>query len=81
VTLNEDLVECLKFVSRWREVSPKNFPKFLVNSMVALSDSTDIALRRASVDFLRELVLVNPLIVAWSGGIRILIDCIVDPLH
>lgn len=38
-------------------------------------------LKRYSVKYLSDLITENPLICAWSGGIRVLIDAIIDPFH
>ena len=48
---------------------------------MALADHQDKSLRQDSVSVLRDLVQENPLLCAWSGAFRVLIDAIIDPLH
>lgn len=42
---------------KWIEISPKNFPKMLANSMVAFAESADDQLKKHAIETLKNLAL------------------------
>ncbi|KAL4497964.1 hypothetical protein ABPG72_014821 [Tetrahymena utriculariae] len=76
---HQEIDQALKFIKRWIEIAPKTFPKLLANSLVAFAESTDEQYKSASIEIVRKLAMGNPQQCAWSGGIKLLIDCIIDP--
>jgi len=69
----------LKFIKRWIEAAPKTFPKLLANSLVAFAESTEEQYKAPSIEIVRKLAMGNPQQCAWSGGIKLLFDCVIDP--
>lgn len=71
--------QALKLITKWIEVSPKNFSKYLANSLVAFTEQCDEQLKKAAVELIRKLALYHSELCAWCGGIKVLIESIVDP--
>ena len=78
-TYIHEIIQSIKFIRKWIEISPKTFPKLLANSLVAFAESSEDQLKKAAIESLRQLVLGNPEICAWCSGIKFLIDAILDP--
>ncbi|OMJ82451.1 hypothetical protein SteCoe_16860 [Stentor coeruleus] len=71
-------IEACKLIRRWLEISPESFPKSLCNSLVSLSDTENDDLKEFGLEALRLLSITNTLLVSWSGGIRCLINALLD---
>lgn len=72
-------MQALKFIHRWLEVYGAKFPKILGNALVALAESCDEQLKRYAIITLRVFALNSSDVCGWCGGIRILIECAMDP--
>lgn len=75
---SEERLEACKLIKTWAELSPLNFPKSLCNSLIALSESENDELKEFGLEALRFLTCKNLPLVAWSGGIRVLINSVLD---
>ena len=72
-------IQILKLLRKWIDIDPKNFPKLLANTLVSLSESSEDLIKKAVIENLRKLAISNSELAAWSGGIRILVEAIIDP--
>lgn len=54
-------------------------PKFLVNSLVSFAEITDEYFKKEAIETIRLLALGNPELCAHSGGIKLLIEAVLDP--
>ena len=75
---NSERLEACKLIRKWLEISPKTFPKAICNSLIALSESENDDFKDFGLEALRLLSSSNLMIVAWSGGIKVLINAILD---
>jgi rapamycin-insensitive companion of mTOR len=50
----------------------------LANSLIAFAESADEYLKKPAIETVRKLALGYPELCAWSGGIRLLIDSVID---
>ncbi|KRX02551.1 Armadillo-type fold [Pseudocohnilembus persalinus] len=73
-----EIVQSLKLVRKWIEVAPRTFPKLLANSLISFAEQADIQFKKPAVETVRKLALGYPELCAASGGIRLLIDSIID---
>eukprot|EP00466_Bigelowiella_natans_P000276 jgi/Bigna1/66212/fgenesh1_pg.1_\ len=71
-------VQALKIVIRLIEISPKDIPRSMVQSMVLIMSRPKDDLRRVCLDRVRELAFLNPKIVASSNGIHAMVEAILD---
>ncbi|EGR34185.1 hypothetical protein IMG5_021000 [Ichthyophthirius multifiliis] len=74
----QEIDQSLKFIKKWIEITPKTFPKLLANSLVAFSENADEQIKQAAIEIIRKLAVGNPQLCAWSGGIKLLIECVID---
>ena len=75
---SQERIESCKLVRRWLELSPLTFPKGLCNSLVALSESDLDEFKEFGLEALRLLSISGSFLVAWSGGLRVLILSLLD---
>ena len=75
---NPERLEACKLIRRWLEISPMNFPKGLCNSLIALSEVENDEFKDFGIEALRLLSSSNLILVAWSGGLRVLINTVLD---
>lgn len=52
-----EIIQNVKFVRKWIEISPKTFPKMLANSLVSFAESSDDQLKKAAIETLKSLAL------------------------
>ena len=69
-------MQAMKLIRKLIEVAPDLFPRSVVVSMVAIASHPEDPFCRVCLESLCELVVRNARIVAWGGGIRILVDAI-----
>lgn len=75
---NPERLEACKLIRRWLEVSPKSFPKGICNSLIALSEVENDEFKDFGIEALRLLSSSNLVLVAWSGGLKVLINAVLD---
>ena len=51
----------------------------MANVLVAYTENAETEIKKMALETLRKLALGNPKLCAWSGGIQLLIDSVVDP--
>lgn len=71
-------IEATKLIQHWVCSSPANFPKTLANALVALSCVDTDELKEMALDVLRCLSLANTQMLVWSGGLRVMVNSILD---
>lgn len=75
---NQERIEACKLIRRWLEISPSTFPKSICNSLIALSEVDNDEFKDFGLEALRLLSSSNLLLVAWSGGLKVLVNSILD---
>lgn len=75
---SEERIEACKLIWKWLEIASKDFPKAICNSLVALSEVENDEFKDFGIESLRFLSSSNLPIVAWSGGLKILTNAILD---
>lgn len=75
---SQERIEACKLIRKWLEAAPSTFPKGLCNALVALSEAENDEFKEFGLEAIRLLSVSNPTLVAWSGGIRVLISALMD---
>lgn len=73
-------MQALKLLERIRSIKPHLFPPAFGRSLVAIANCKEDNFRKISLEFLKELALVNPSVVMNVGGFNSLVDAIADPI-
>lgn len=71
-------MQALKLVRHLMTVDPTLIPRTIVASLVSIAEHPKDDFRRVCLDAIRELVLINPDIVASCNGIKTIVDSILD---
>eukprot|EP00826_Nyctotherus_ovalis_P047255 TRINITY_DN5415_c0_g1_i2.p1 TRINITY_DN5415_c0_g1~~TRINITY_DN5415_c0_g1_i2.p1 ORF type:complete len:233 (-),score=54.43 TRINITY_DN5415_c0_g1_i2:25-723(-) len=70
----------LKLVSHWIETDPQSLPKGFLRSLVAIATySPDDQIKKSAIEIIRKGAIACTEQCAWSGGIGVLIDSVIDP--
>lgn len=73
--------QALKIMEKVRKIAPEYFPVAFGRSLVAIGNSKEDSFRKVCIDFIRELALTNPGLVATVHGFATLLDAVIDPIN
>jgi len=72
-------MHALKFIRRMMAVDPSTISRSIVQSLVSIADFPKDDFRRVCLDAVRELVVVQPGLVASCSGLKTIVDSILSP--
>jgi len=72
--------QTLKLISHWVETDPHSVPRIFFQSLVAIATHTpEDQIKKPVIEILRKGSIFCTNLCAWSGGINVLIESIIDP--
>ncbi|PRP75703.1 cytosolic regulator of adenylyl cyclase, partial [Planoprotostelium fungivorum] len=72
-------LQVLKLVRKWVVTCCETIPNNIVHSLVSLGEAAEDPLQRISVEVVCEITMRNPKVSANCGGIKLLLNAILDP--
>ena len=73
--------QALKLISYWIETNPQSVPRIFFQSLVAIAIHVpDDQIKKPAIEILRKGSIFCTKLCAWSGGLRVLIGSIIDPV-
>ena len=71
--------QALKFVANWLDVDPQSAPLSFFQSLVAIASyPAEDQIRKPAIEILRKGSISCTHLCAWTGGLNVLIDSIID---
>jgi hypothetical protein len=75
----KERMQCFKLMVAWIQVAPESFPILFAQAIVSLiRNEEETQLRHNAIDLMSDICNKNPKVAAQVGGVKLLIDCLLD---